>query len=679
MAKKTVVDLSSIFHSAADSGLDTSVLDAGINLPQAANVIEWATNPEFRSRQGTLYGRQAEMCVRLFADYCPACTDLDYLAEVPVSDTIDAFKSRVQLLEHGMCPKCVRSRQIVFQDWWDAEGKHEYPLFADDPYTIPTEVIGCIGQRSGKSTVAGGIIATYRTHQHLFIKNPYSYYRVDSATPFQISFVSTTVPQVVESLWPYFLNTVKNSPWFQRYANEMKSLEKKQGLKPEALFKIRDLSVSFTAKSLLVKAEAAGEALRGRTRIMVVIDELAFFGAKKAVVSGDRVYTALNNSLSTVRNAAARKFREGEYNVPTAIMANISSPASKHDKIMSLLREAKKSPMMMGFHYASWEFNPEMSRESLRAEEIKDEAEFWRNYGAVPPLAAEPFIGNLDRVKATQDEKHSPLFELGTHYVSIGKDELVGAAHVKGTDERTISRIIACDAGHTKNAFSICMYHVEKHEGEYMLFLDAAYAAIPEQRGKTFVKVSFPSMADTILDLAKRYRVRHVLYDRWQSIGEIQRLRREGIDAEAYSPKFTDFEATRDFILTGQFHMPTWEKPLDMLEADDVIDLRRHPYTHFGYQMATVRETGKKLMKPEKGDDDMFRTLVLAHAKFRKNYDDYVSVGIMGDHQQGRDRRPVVGAMATFSGQKRSLGVSNGGSHGPSSPILGRGKGRSGR
>lgn len=658
VAPSGVVDVASMFAAVADAGLDPSVLDASIRMPKAKSVIDWALSEQFLNIQ--LWSRQAEQAVRLWADYCPNCTDLGYLNNVPVGDSIVEFQKRVIVLEEGICPRCAGNRKKLFSDWWEAEGVKEYPDYASTLYLPPNELASCQGQRSGKSTTVGSLHTTYRVHQHLNLTNPYSYHSCLASTPFQGAFVSVSKEQALKNLWPFFHGSVATAPWFINYANSMRKEEKKHGLKKETLFKLRGTFVYFGAKALIVDVGAANEnTLRGATRVFVAMDEIGFFrqGEDVKMAAADQVYIALSNSLKTLRLNAEKRWNEGDFNAPTGMMFNISSPKHKYDKMMQLLRESKKSPRMCGFHLATWEMNPNAPRASFVDEEIRDPKEFMRNYGAIPPLASDPYHGNFEAIEKCQKVMPS-VVDIQTVYATVADEKLVAGAVKSAKDEKTIGRILACDAGHSNNGFAISMSHVDNIGGEYKFVVDAVFTAIPEKNPD--VRVSFPMMADLILELVRRFRIRHVMYDRWQSTGEIQRLQRSGVPALAYSPVWADFEALKGVINSQGMVLPSWEKRVDELDLDDVHDLRLNPYTHLGYQIATVQDSGgKKVGKPAKGDDDMYRTLVLAYSKFRTDLAGYAVTGFGGVGGAQQQQNPgSIGVMVTRGGQRRSMSLS---------------------
>jgi hypothetical protein len=71
-----------------------------------------------------------------------------------------------------------------------------------------------------------------------------------------------------------------------------------------------------------------------------------------------------------------------------------------------------------------------------------------------------------------------------------------------------------------------------------------------------------------------------------------------------------------------------------------------------------VQSQGKKVFKPAKGDDDMFRTAVLALAKLKGKYEEYAVIpGMVPQYgmQQQQTVSRAVGMLVTKSGNRRGL------------------------
>jgi len=620
-------DLKGLVDQVIATGLDPSVFDVDLDVTFANNVIDFAVGPEYMNMT-SLWAKQAEQAIRLFCDYCPECSDPDFLEDVPVDASIGTFRSKVVLLNHGICPECKKNRAELFEK-------------------LPWELVSCLGQRSGKTALTGGVLTPYYVHRFLEYRNPARFYGLMANAFFEVTFVAVTAGQVKKTLWTAFKEAIAQSPWFTDYTAKLRQVEKEKGFERGTLFKSMDSYIWFGNKHIGCSYAAADmKSLRGSTRIMSCIDELGWFNATKEAVraNADETYAALSNSLRTVRSASDRLWKQGEYQTLPGIMGNISSPSSQYDKMMSLLKEGSRDKRKVCFHLASWEASPLITRESLETEEQNNPVVFWRDFGAVPPLADSPFI---ESTAAIQDMRtnNKPLVSWRPKFVKDkvdpNKNRYITADLLGGFSDnrvRMVPRVITVDCGETQNSFAISICHLEPTAGEegnkFNVVIDAVIEAKPEKIAETgeIIPVHFPSMfqiVKTLCDRNKGLHVKAVLYDRWQSTGQIQELREMKIKAEKCTPKDADFKLLRSLVYSGNVKSPKWEhKELTDLDITDIHQIRQAPYTHMAVQFATVREVGMKVIKPEVGDDDLFRTIVLASSYMTENIKDFLSKSV---------------------------------------------------
>jgi len=1052
-------DLKGLVDQVIATGLDPSVFDVDLEVTFANNVIDFAVGPEYMNMT-SLWSKQAEQAVRLFSDYCPECSDPDFLEDVPVDASIGTFRSKVVLLNHGICPECNKNRRELFDK-------------------LPWELVSCLGQRSGKTALTGGVITPYYLHRFLQYRNPARFYGLMANSFFEVTFVAVTAGQVKRGLWTAFKEAISQSPWFTDYSLKLRQVEKEKGFERGTLFKSMDSYIWFGNKHVGCSYAAADmKSLRGSTRIFCVtgdtiiatdhgliqakdvknspgikfltksgeykavtasfereadvlhirtncgyelsgshdhpvlvankdsslvyktlgtmnigdvvvlsraksetlhrarlpevpkngprghnnrkyippkemtpdlayllgilaaegylskrvirwhtsdkeildksvsafesvfgsspkikphgslkegwspgwyieaqspilhkflcevglsgksdtktvpwsilqsdssctsqflagyfdgdsnvefyadspkkskaitvhsksedllkkvqilllskgivshrsyysrntkgklrkyhklqifgknyavfhksvrlidrkrgisvqeeyedtdklyvdlsilrtdsvntnyalfykrntqncvyattlrdhlgtlkeqldpgiydnlsnmlsedlffdpiqeiasepiqavfdwtveqehnfvgngivqhncgIDELGWFNATKEAVraNADETYAALSNSLRTVRSASDRLWKQGEYQTMPGIMANISSPSSQYDKMMALLKEGTRDKRKVCFHLSSWEASPLITRDSLETEEQNNPVVFWRDFGAVPPIADSPFIESTASIYEMRTN-NKPLASWKPKFVKDKVDptknryitaELLGS--FSDNRVRMIPRVITVDCGETQNSFAIGVYHLEPASGEegnrFNIVTDVIIEAKPEKIAETgeIIPVHFPSMfqiVKTLCDKNKGLHIKAALYDRWQSTGQIQELREMKIRAEKYTPKDADFKLLRSLVYSGNFKTPKWEhNELTDLDITDVNQIRLAPYTHMAVQFATVREVGMKVIKPEVGDDDLFRTSVLAAAYMTENMKDFLTKVAVG-------------------------------------------------
>lgn len=622
-------DLKGLVDQVIATGLDPSVFDVDLEVTFANNVIDFAVGPEYMNMT-SLWSKQAEQAVRLFSDYCPECSDSDFLEDVPVDASIGTFRSKVVLLNHGICPECNKNRRELFDK-------------------LPWELVSCLGQRSGKTALTGGVITPYYLHRFLQYRNPARFYGLMANSFFEVTFVAVTAGQVKRALWTAFKEAISQSPWFTDYSLKLRQVEKEKGFERGTLFKSMDSYIWFGNKHVGCSYAAADmKSLRGSTRIFCGIDELGWFNATKEAVraNADETYAALSNSLRTVRSASDRLWKQGEYQTMPGIMANISSPSSQYDKMMALLKEGTRDKRKVCFHLSSWEASPLITRDSLETEEQNNPVVFWRDFGAVPPIADSPFIESTASIYEMRTN-NKPLASWKPKFVKDKvdptKNRYITAELLGGFSDnrvRMIPRVITVDCGETQNSFAIGVYHLEPASGEegnrFNIVTDVIIEAKPEKIAETgeIIPVHFPSMfqiVKTLCDKNKGLHIKAALYDRWQSTGQIQELREMKIRAEKYTPKDADFKLLRSLVYSGNFKTPKWEhNELTDLDITDVNQIRLAPYTHMAVQFATVREVGMKVIKPEVGDDDLFRTSVLAAAYMTENMKDFLTKVAVG-------------------------------------------------
>ena len=368
-----------VFDKLRQADLDPSIFDQvdDRDFAKAPNFLEWAIGPKFLST--SILPKQIEIGSKLFAEYCPDCSRPGYI-DILFDQSIGQIKDNVVFLEHGVCPKCKQNRFDLIED-----GK-----------LIPRhELVAAVGQRAGKSTLVA-MLATYINHRFLKVPNINRSYNQASGITHLGTFSALTLEQATNNLWEPFRGFMSNSPWFQQYHAFLRDQEKKNST--ELLHELKT-SVHYIHKRLKWAATGSQDRkMRGPTRIWASIDELGWMISDETKPdlqnqNADAVYTALSNSLTTMRRKYSGIFSEENFDMPPIVMANISSPSSSKDKIMRLVRDAVSNKKILAVHCPTWEANPDYDYSSLREEYAHlDEAVFMRDFGAEPPLAANPFL-----------------------------------------------------------------------------------------------------------------------------------------------------------------------------------------------------------------------------------------------------------------------------------------------
>ncbi|MFA5135439.1 MAG: hypothetical protein WC505_06675 [Patescibacteria group bacterium] len=650
-----------LIQQAISADLDSSVFNEQ-QFPTAPNVIEWCRGTEWLNSSTDLFPKQVEVLARFFEDVCYQCSDVDYIHNVPVDANIGDVLDRFTLLNRGVCPQCGRNRTEILDEWIKDSryGKfHNWDASVVPRPVPPNEFTGIWGQRSGKSITVAAFIFPYLLHRWLALPNLCRYYRMPSTVVLEAAFVSPTLRQINQHIWMPFRNAFDNSPWFRNMVDYLKDESNRTGLQ---LYHAQQTFIIFPGKRLAVHILAANSStLRGGTRVMGAVDEAGWFSASedgkvtKGARDGVEVFTSLNNSLRTVRTRAEKR-RATDFDAIDGYMVNISSPSSISDPIEQRAAVAPKSFRMFFTRYATWEVNKDEDETLIREEFAGNPLKFKRDFCAQPPRASHPYFENDAILKDIVAPNQNKLFEYEIKTEEAVAGKVLRPCITKHMNDSVIPRILAVDNGEKKNSFGLCV---------------ARY--YPEQEGvlfEEFVEVSpYPDIPidlawcynEFIVPLVKTYRFQHVVYDRWESGYAVADLRsNHNVDAQRYSSMWPDFASFRDGLLGTRIWLPQPEcDPMDLLKMQTFQERAKYPRAHFQAQLLTVNEFGKRLEKPDQGNDDLFRTAVLAYrfiTKYKDLYRHNVVEGPKFDQDRpvamffGRSQRQVSGASGSRIG-----------------------------
>lgn len=216
--------------------------------PQAKNFYQWVTDDSFGGTNDKPFLEQLIWAVQLFAEFCPRCSDMEWLVEGhKVNDTYRKFEKKVCMLEYGVCPSC---------------GARKSSLYRRGEINFYQELAVRAGQRAGKSLTVGSTISPYLMHRYLKLQKPPAAFGLSNNTTFIGTFVAINYAQAKEALWDYYYNAVSESNWFKGYHSMLKDYEHRTG---EHLMKFNDTFTAYRARNLLIyPAGPDKRALRGR-------------------------------------------------------------------------------------------------------------------------------------------------------------------------------------------------------------------------------------------------------------------------------------------------------------------------------------------------------------------------------------------------------------------------------
>lgn len=481
------------------------------------------------------------------------------------------------------------------------------------------------------NTAMVGWVAAYQLHRFLHMKNPAQMYGLRKGSTLQMTFSAITAGQAQDTLWDSFTSVVDNAPWFEEFHKFLESEGKRTGAQ---LLNYSGTKLVYLHKKLYIGFTGAEyKKMKGRTRFLTSIDEMGFFDADnkgKVQANAVEVFTALEKSLRTVRSKAYNMRKQGHYDIPTGLMVNVSSPDNIDDAIMKRVREADVNKKVCAYHLATWEFNPGQSIEALK-EEAGNSTTFDRDYGAIPPLASDPFINDKEQLDKVFCHENPMLFQLEPkekvlQFAGVDQDYFWDELKVP-FDELTVPRCVSVDTGESNNSFAVAITHYDNIDDK--IVVDQLMELRPSKKRHVF----FPGVMDEFfLPFAEHFWVKWFVFDHWNSIEFSQTIASHGLPVEAYALKYDELCDVRKQIMADYIMFPKTEHVLVKTKTSEIREVfMKDPVGHLKLQLATVRDVGRKVVKPTNGTDDLWRAVALGAnciTRYKEDFADY-QAGVM--------------------------------------------------
>ncbi len=613
------------------------------DIPQAPNFYTFLTSPKYLNITPYPFAKQLEIGTKMFAEACPVCSKEGYLDNVPVRHKPEKFLENVQLLKFGICPKCKKTKS---------------EFHAEGLIKVPCELAGLAGQRSGKSQTVGMLTAY---HMHAFLKSPspQKMYGLLPSTDLHGQFTALTWQKAKDLLWDPIVGYLKTAPFYNSLHEILDHYGQKYG---EEIYTVKDTYARYRHRSLFSYPVGPDKnKIRGTTAFQGGIDEIGLFSveenSQKIKMNGEEVYKSLRNSFQTLRPAYYKLLKKGYNSLLPPFMACISSPLSKKDMIVKLYERSETSKYISGWHYATWEMNPNITRKDLEQDFIDDPIKALRDFGAVPPNSALPYIEDLDQVGAIVNKKHKNAFTIyATPDTSkSGKPLITGKVVFRLPPDRN-KRILALDAGEKFNSFALVTGYWDT-ELEMPVFDGIAEIQPKPQQPLNFTFI----YEDVLLPIIERMNVQLVVADRWQSSKLLTDLVEHcDIEAEQYSVKYPEFMSLKEDIINGRISIPKPElEPKQIETAGDSAypqGFSGKPISHLAFQLITVQDNAKVVSKGEGTTDDILRALVLGYSYLiDPDFRDLLSGKTIG----GGEIKTALGAVGTYAGGRGSSAAVN--------------------
>lgn len=341
--------------------------------------------------------------------------------------------------------------------------------------------------------------------------------------------------------------------------------------------------------------------------------------------NADEIYAAINNSLMTAKEAYLKLLAQGYDNLPAPINCNLSSPSSKKDKICRLYEDSKHDRFMYGAHLATWEVNPNLPLDgpTMQALKNKNEKDFWRDFGAVPPNSSSAFFASPEIFKDVYHGVNICKIKKLHHFLR-DQEFTYGKLVIPKTETSKPNRILGLDAGFKSNSFAFSIAHIKEEQGKRIPVFDALVEIIPDDQAPlNYSKI----YEEVIKPMIEQLNIKLVCTDRWQNLkilSDIENDKKLKCITKQYSVKYSDFLDFRQAVYDNLIEIPKPElsNPEDIERAGNdsyPYGFEDKPVSHFIFQALTVVDMmGKTVTKGEGTTDDIFRSAVLAYSIIMK-------------------------------------------------------------
>lgn len=509
--------------------------------------------------------------------------------------------------------------------------KHSYYKRIVNIEKVPSVPVKCIQVKGGMFLCGDTMIPThnsslisiiipYLIHKWLKIPNPTKMLGLMPSSILVGTFVGLTFQKAVELLWQPMTNSMLQCPWFQKLHELLDYYQNKDG---RELYSVKHNFIQYNYRSIFLSPSGPNKrTLRGATRILSALDELGWFphGEDNEYMeraSANEVYVALDRSLKTVRTKVNNLIkRKGMANIPMAYSLNISSPSSYWDKIMTLLRTHAGSRDVYTCQLATWEFNPEYTKEDFEKDYRDDPVKAERDFGANPPMAANPWMGNPEAVLNNIGKRHNAI-----DYRYMGSTSRSGQrqryAKLTGARHDGSPTVIAIDAGYSQNSFAVAVIGACEPPQRAKIH---ALAEVAPKQGESVINYS-KMTSQFLVPLVEEFNAKIFIADRWQSVKILSDIEEEClINSFQHTLVSEECDLIRDY-LCDETEMKYITLPKPEVSMDDIMDgaidlnnypecFRNKPVSHFLYQLQTCTVDQKGVV--QKGDhasDDIVRAV----------------------------------------------------------------------
>lgn len=427
----------------------------------------------------------------------------------------------------------VFAKEILGIDWLYDKQKEILTEFYDSgkPYRDCTLVIG---MRSGKTLLAS-VMAMYETFQLINLGKPCTYYGLPKGSEIFIFNVARSEQQAKDTVFAHIRARIDSSEWFQQ-----QDITEHHN---EFIFKTGD------GKVVVRCGHSNSASLAGKTTKCAIIDEIARFKETGGNFSAQMVYDTLSRSRMTFNT---------EEHPADGHLISISSPMYKDDFQMQLYREGLKSKHTLTMKKATWEFNPNITFESLAPEFAKNPEGALRDFGAEPSGALEGYFKEPDRILASVNRNYE-------HPFTWNDDTEEYETEWRGKPGAFY--YLAGDPAVKNDCFGLAVCH---REGD-MMYNDWALRFEPRTTDYKTREIDARKLKAFIMKIADSCRLDAAVFDTWMYPETIQDLRDEIGEVIQHTVDKETYDKLKELVYSGKYILANYEPLLEELDNLELV------------------------------------------------------------------------------------------------------------
>lgn len=396
------------------------------------------------------------------------------------------------------------------------------------------------GRRGSKSTITD-FISNYETYKLIKLGNPQKYYGMPDGGEISVTVTAPTIETATT-----LFTTIKNSCMSCNY------LKDRIVGKSATTFTLRtdnDLEHGIDPTIKLVCGGAGSADIRGRSNIVVIMDEAAFFNAS-GTNSGEALFTALTPSIVSFTPKDEKKHVIGPGEGKTIL---ISSPFGKsgifYNMYLDSFRDTENTVM---FNMYTTMLNPTVDSGYLKNEKRRNPQMFDCEFGAKFSDSVTSWVTEEMMEKVIDDKlpvnprqgRHGVEYYMGIDYAGKNDGAAISIVHKEG------NRIVLDYANVYYGALSDVW--LEGHQKHY----DTADRKFSEHD-----IIPMEEFADEVKRLCELFPVRYGWFDQFNGYGLMEMLRKRGLeqfDMKSIHAGLNQqmYQMAKEFICSGLVLIP---------------------------------------------------------------------------------------------------------------------------